>query len=56
MKQKKRWMKENTVVKTVKFNRNTDQRYLDYLEGKATATEIKRGLDLLIAMEKEQED
>lgn len=41
---KKRWMRENTVVKTLRFTRNTEQDLLDYLEDKPTATVIKAAL------------
>ena len=41
---KKKWMRENTVVITAKFSRNTEQDLLDYLEGKQKATIIKVAL------------
>ena len=41
---KKKWMRENTVVCSVKFNKNTEQDLLAYLEGKPTATVFKQAL------------
>lgn len=51
----KKWMRENTRVVSVKFTKNTEQRYLDFLEGKPIATTLKRGLDLLMEQEAQKE-
>lgn len=45
------WMKKNTVMINARLQRSTDADILQYLSGKSTAAEIKRGLRLLIANE-----
>lgn len=51
----KRWHRENAVVFSTRLIKSTDKDILDYLEGKQKQTEVKRGLRLLIAQEKENE-
>ena len=41
---KKRWMKENTTVITVKFTHNTEQDLIDYLRKGKPATILKAAL------------
>jgi hypothetical protein len=40
----KAWMKENTVMISIRLQRGTDAAILDYLEGKAKQTVIKAAL------------
>ena len=41
---KKKWMRENTTVITVKFTHNTEKDLLDFLSDKPKATIIKEAL------------
>lgn len=41
---KKKWMKENTTVITVKFMHNTEKELLDYLKAGKPATILKAAL------------
>ena len=50
----KNWMKANSVMINARLMKSTDGDILEYLEGKQKQTEIKKGLRLLIAQEKEQ--
>ena len=50
----KNWMKENSVMINARLLKSTDGDILEYLEGKQKQTEIKKGLRLLIAQEKEK--
>ena len=49
---KKQWMKENAKYYGVKVMKRTEPDIIEYLEGKSAATEFKRGIRLLIEMEK----
>ncbi len=48
---KKTWMKNNSTIVTVKFMNKGDDDILNYLEGKAKATVIKKALRLLMEQE-----
>jgi hypothetical protein len=50
----KAWMKENTVVISIRLQKNSDAAILAYLDGKNKQGEIKRALRLLIETEKEK--
>lgn len=50
----KKWMRENTVVINARLTKKSDADIIEYLKDKQTATEIKRGLRLLIQLEKEK--
>ena len=50
----KAWMKENTVVISIRLQKNSDAELLAYLDGKQKQTEIKRALRLLIETEKKE--
>ena len=50
----KKWMKEKSVMINARLLKSTDGDILEYLEGKQKQTEIKKGLRLLIAQEKEE--
>ena len=45
------WQKVNTVAIRARLQRSTDADIIAYLEGKAPATEIKKALRLMIALE-----
>ncbi|MBO4796758.1 MAG: hypothetical protein J5553_05165 [Verrucomicrobia bacterium] len=53
---KKKWQKENTVFIGVKLQKRTDADILEYLEGKANQTEIKKALRLLIETERKAQE
>lgn len=46
---KKAWIKENTVMCSVKLNKNQDTEILDYYGGKVTAGQLKDALRYYIA-------
>ena len=48
---KKKWMRENTTVITVKFTHNTEQDLLDFLADKPKATTIKQALRMMMETE-----
>ena len=48
----KDWMKDNSVMINARLLKSTDADILKYLEGKQKQTEIKKGLRLLIELEK----
>lgn len=52
---KTKWIKENNDFLRIKLNHNTDADIIEYLKGKAYNTEVKRGLRLLIELEKKTE-
>ena len=49
------WQKENTIKIAARLQKSTDADIIKYLDGKAAATEIKRGLRLLIEQENKNE-
>lgn len=51
----KAWKKKNTVMINARLQKSTDADILQYLEGKSTAAEIKKGLRILIEMQKDRE-
>ena len=53
---KKRWMRENTKVYSVKVTKTTETDIIEYLEGKQPATEFKKGIRLLIEQEKKRHE
>ena len=50
---KAEWMKKNSKMYGVRVMKNTEEDIFNYLEGKVPSTEFKRGIRLLIEMEKE---
>ena len=52
---RKAWLKENTVRFSMKLQKSTDADILQYLEGKNVQGEIKKGLRVLIEMQKDRE-
>ena len=50
----KAWMKENTLLFSVRLQKSTDSDIIEYLEGKNRGTEIKKALRLLIEAEKKK--
>lgn len=51
----KDWVKDNSIMINARLSKNTDTDILEYLEGKQKQTEIKKGLRLLIELEKKAE-
>lgn len=51
---KKRWMRENTVVITVKCMHKSDADILEFLDGKSKATVIKAALREYMENHKEE--
>lgn len=49
---KAEWMKKNSKFYGVRVMKNTEEDILNYLEGKVPSTEFKRGIRLLIELEK----
>jgi len=49
---KAEWMKKNSKMYGVRVMKNTEEDIFNYLEGKVPSTEFKRGIRLLIELEK----
>ena len=52
----KDWVKDNSVMINARLLKSTDADILKYLEGKQKQTEIKKGLRLLIELEKDTQE
>ena len=48
---KKKWMKENTTVLTVRLNHNQDPELVEFMKDKPGAATIKKALRLLMEQE-----
>lgn len=51
----KKWSREKTVIVTMRLQKSTDADILEFLEGKAKQTEIKKAIRFYIAHHPEEE-